>query len=151
MVNGTVHGRGGLIIRTTRKNIIWEKNNVRITLSGRREWIGYYGHRHLEFFKDGMHGKWEGWYENGQRWFERHYHDGVEHGTSTTWFDNGQIWDKIEFQKGRRHGKCEGWYSFGRRLYEGYYQDDELHGECTSWDIHDQPHVQHFRNGVTTN
>jgi hypothetical protein len=64
-------------------------------------------------FEGTLHGPEITWYDNGQRWTERHYYFGQEHGVQKAWYPNGQAESLKNFDHGVAEGDFFGWYQNG--------------------------------------
>ncbi len=54
-------------------------------------------------------GKWAYWYENGNKWSEGYFKNGVNDRKRTTWHENGQKHYEGTYDNGKRVGK---WYFY---------------------------------------
>jgi antitoxin component YwqK of YwqJK toxin-antitoxin module len=79
------------------------------------------------------HGRWTGWYPNGQVQVVGTYERDVPVGTFTWWYDNGQKQAEGEVRGGDRSGKWVTWYSNGQKESEGTYTDGVLSGRWSRW------------------
>ena len=74
----------------------------------------YYPKRKLQmegtFKGEKRNGLWTYYYENGNKWSEAEFVDGVYNGKSVTWFENG------------------------KKRYEGFYKDGKQTGKWKFWD-----------------
>lgn len=58
-----------------------------------------------EYNKEGKkHGDWTYWYDNGNKWSEGSFNEGLNDGKRTTWHENGQKHYTGEYDKGKRIG-----------------------------------------------
>lgn len=60
-----------------------------------------------KFKNNQRHGKWESFYQNGARWSENNYEEGVYHGPYMVWFENGQLRIKGHYDHGKKVGIWE--------------------------------------------
>lgn len=49
-------------------------------------------------------GKWTYWYENGNKWSEGYFSEGLNHKERTTWHENGNLHYTGVYDKGKRVG-----------------------------------------------
>ncbi|NLF40234.1 toxin-antitoxin system YwqK family antitoxin, partial [bacterium] len=57
------------------------------------------------FYRNGqLEGSWTDWYANGRKKAEGSYKGGLREGRWTYWHDNGEIWMEGEYKKGERVG-----------------------------------------------
>jgi hypothetical protein len=55
------------------------------------------------------------WYENGQRWIERHYRNGLEVGIHRAWYPDGEVkFLKTFSDQGLPHGEFYAWHNNGK-------------------------------------
>lgn len=47
-----------------------------------------------------LHGRYLGWYEDGQQRIEGEYLDGAQHGRWRAWHPNGQLWQDCHYDRG---------------------------------------------------
>jgi antitoxin component YwqK of YwqJK toxin-antitoxin module len=66
-------------------------------------------------------GKYESWYENGQKSEEGEYVDGKMHGRWVAWYQNGQKEEEGEYVNGKRHGIWTFWDEDGNKENERIY------------------------------
>jgi antitoxin component YwqK of YwqJK toxin-antitoxin module len=78
------------------------------------------------FLGNERNGRWTYWHENGNKWSEASYKNGILHGKSTVWFDNG----KIRYTGNYINGKTDGVWTYyatdGSKVKEMYFQNGEL-------------------------
>ena len=60
-----------------------------------------------------------GFYDNGQKMYERTYKDGKEDGLWTEWYYSGQKRYEATYKDGERDGKYTSWYESGGKRNEG--------------------------------
>ena len=70
--------------------------------------------------------KYEGYYKNGQKRFERTYKDGEKDGLYTEWYENGQKESEETYKNGERDGLVTEWYKNGQKEGEGTFKDGKL-------------------------
>jgi len=74
-----------------------------------------------------LHGKWESWYENGQKKDVDNYKYGVMIGHWTMWYENGQMsMDIIKNDSGEFDGTHQGWYENGQLAQVTIYSNGEV-------------------------
>lgn len=76
-----------------------------------------------EYKGNQLHGKYIGWNEDGQKYYEEEYQNGKQHGKYVVWYKNGQKAYEYEYQNGKQHGKYVAWYDNGQKLYEEEWQN----------------------------
>ncbi|MDQ3048040.1 MAG: hypothetical protein M3R27_10860 [Bacteroidota bacterium] len=101
-------------------------------------------------------GKWNYWYENGQKRSEEQYDKGIMTGNWKNWYENGQLETEINFaakkqvnfhKNGKKHseggilpgmihtGSWTGYHENGTKNYEGSYSGNgEKEGTWMWWD-----------------
>ncbi len=105
---------------------------------------------YVRHYKDGeMDGKWEAWRENGKRWYVHHYKGGEKDGKWEAWRENGKRWYVEHFKDGEKDGKWEKWYKNGKRWYVQHYKDGEKDGTWEGWYGNgEKQYVEHYKDGV---
>ncbi|MFI5203072.1 MAG: toxin-antitoxin system YwqK family antitoxin [Flavobacteriales bacterium] len=118
-------------------------------------------------------GKWEFFYESGQRAWENYYVDGQKHGTFIWYAENGKKTKEESWKNNLKHGACklyyegekpkeeinykEGimdgkfitWYDNGQTEYEGTFKDGKEEGEIVTFYKNSQMQTQRFfKNGI---
>ena len=66
------------------------------------------------------------YYENGQKYWEERYKNGLKHGTRTEWSENGQKREEGMYKDGERDGKFCNWGEGGEKYRVRIYKDGEL-------------------------
>ena len=86
-------------------------------------------------YKDGLlYGDATLWYENGQKFAEAEYKDGLLDGDLTVWYENGQKESEYSYNKeNKKDGKWTYWNEDGEITSEVIYKD----GVCLSGDCPD--------------
>ena len=64
-----------------------------------------------------------GWYEDGQKYWEKTFKDGQLDGLYTEWFKNGQEMSEGTYKDGKRDGLWSWWDDNGQKYKEGIYKD----------------------------
>jgi antitoxin component YwqK of YwqJK toxin-antitoxin module len=104
-----------------------------------------------EMKKGLRHGTWTFWYENGQKWYEGNYKEGIEigeGGSIITRYENGQIKSEENYKDGKLDGKSIEWYENGQIKLEGNYKDDKSVGKVTMWHENGQKKVEaNYKDG----
>ena len=57
------------------------------------------------------------------------------HGTYTSWYEDGQKWEEKHFVNGVLEGGNTKWHSNGTKEKQGSYVDNKKHGIWTTWDV----------------
>ena len=65
-------------------------------------------------------------YENGQKWSEGNFNDGMVDGSFTFWYENGQKSYEENYRDGIRVGKWIGWYENGKKSSEKNYKNNRI-------------------------
>lgn len=71
------------------------------------------------------HGKWTYWYEDGTKWSEGYFHNGLNDGKRITWHENGQKHYEGHYDKGTRIGVWKFYSEEGKVLKEIDYDKGE--------------------------
>ncbi len=100
--------------------------------------IHYFLSRESAFYwnidsKDDLDGPYRKWYENGQKWLECTYKNGVKHGLCQIWYESGQKYMEYTYQNGFKHGDYQWWYDNGQIANKYTYQNGILHGLYLFW------------------
>ncbi len=79
-----------------------------------------------EYGKDGKkNGKWTYWYQNGNKWSEGYFSEGLDDGLRKTWHENGQIHYKGHYDKGKRVGTWTFYDENGKKTKEIDYDKEK--------------------------
>ena len=70
--------------------------------------------------------KYETYYSNGQKWYERTYKDGEKDGLWTRWWENGQKEIEWTWKDGKKEGLFIKWYENGQKNSEYTFKDGKL-------------------------
>jgi len=94
------------------------------------------GRRKLEIeVRDGrVHGRTQGWYENGQLEVGEYFAHGVSQGRRTRWHPNGQKKSEVEIRAGVLTGLFREWHANGQLARETPLLAGLPEGEVRSWD-----------------
>ena len=68
-------------------------------------------------------GKWIEWYENGHKYSEGTYKDGIEDGKWTWWWDYGNKRSEGTYKDGKKDGKWIEWWDDGQKYSETIFKD----------------------------
>lgn len=79
------------------------------------------------------HGVEIGWYDNGQKKYERHFVEGKLVGLRTTWFDDGRVRAIGTYVEGKPHGTWTEWFTNGNKSQEISYDHGAQHGLYVEW------------------
>jgi antitoxin component YwqK of YwqJK toxin-antitoxin module len=83
---------------------------------------------------DGLReGRWEFWYQYGQRLEGGGYRQGERHGRWTRWYPNGQVHTEADYRDGVRHGRYVSYYRDGQLRDDGALVGGERDGRWISW------------------
>ncbi|MCK4341649.1 MAG: hypothetical protein KAY37_08000 [Phycisphaerae bacterium] len=77
------------------------------------------------------HGRYECWYDTGQKEYEGFYVQGKLHGVETRWHKNGRKQTEQHYEHGLRQGPRRDWDDHGRLRKEEHYLDNKPHGTWT--------------------
>lgn len=70
-------------------------------------------------------GKHITYYDNGNKWVELNFEDGLREGVQFTWHRNGKLKSELNYVAGKKHGIQKWWQIDGKILNEKVY----IHGE----------------------
>lgn len=70
-------------------------------------------------------GKHITYYDNGKKWVELNFVNGLRQGIQYTWHRNGQLKSELNYENGKKHGVQKWWQKDGKILNEKVYS----HGE----------------------
>jgi antitoxin component YwqK of YwqJK toxin-antitoxin module len=90
------------------------------------------GQKRLEFTLS--NGKYEYWYESGNKMYKCFYTDGKRVGRYEAWYENGQKSCECTYSDGKLNGRYEAWYENGQKRYDWTYSDGKFHGKYQEWD-----------------
>lgn len=79
------------------------------------------------------HGRWEFWYENGQKQLEGEYVRGKKEGVWVKWNDAGGKINEGGFSHGKMNGKWTDWYKNGQKALESFWTLGRRDGTWTYW------------------
>lgn len=95
------------------------------------------------------HGRYERWYNNGQKEYEATMVAGRKNGVVTFWHRNGRKWIEEHYLDGRRDGIRRVWDDLGRKRKEERFLLGKPHGIWTTWGEDGEIRWQHsFDHGV---
>ena len=66
-------------------------------------------------------GKQIRYYDNGKKWVELNFKNGLREGTRFTWHRNGQLKSELNYVQGKKHGVQKWWEKSGKILNEKIY------------------------------
>lgn len=94
------------------------------------------GNRFVEkSFIDGLeHGQWTIWYSDGTKMKLGTIENGAKNGDVTEWWENGKIKYKQPYKNGKKNGKWQSWYTNGAKWTERDFENDVLNGKVLVWD-----------------
>ncbi|UCG31854.1 MAG: toxin-antitoxin system YwqK family antitoxin [Phycisphaerales bacterium] len=79
------------------------------------------------------HGKYERWFDNGQKEYEATFIQGNKSGLATRWHNNGQKWTEEHYFNGQRHGISRTWDQAGNLRKQEEHLKGKPHGVWTVW------------------
>ena len=79
------------------------------------------------------HGKYQRWFDNGQKEYEATFIQGNKHGLATRWHENGQKWIEEHYLNGQRHGVSRTWDQGGNLRKQEEHLQGKPHGVWTVW------------------
>jgi uncharacterized protein len=99
------------------------------------EWLYYYNTGQLKerakYNKGKLTGVLEGWFTNGNKWYEDSYEDGKVSGLTTLYFYSGLVNKTTMYKDDKKNGPQKGYSSKGYLIYTSNYVDDEQDGMQT--------------------
>ena len=75
-----------------------------------------------------------GWYDNGQKMFQRSYKNEKADGKWTNWWENGQKHGQGTYKDSNKNGDFTLWHYYEQKKGEGIFKDGKLIS-CKCWDI----------------
>jgi antitoxin component YwqK of YwqJK toxin-antitoxin module len=78
-------------------------------------------------------GKWIKWHDNGTKYLEGEYKEGIEEGKFIIWYNNGNKWYEGEYKEGKQEGKVIQWHGNGTKYSEGEYKEGKQEGTWIRW------------------
>lgn len=93
--------------------------------------------KHVLTLEDGTsvnHGRFERWYDNGQKEYEAVFVLGKKEGTTIRFHRNGRKASEQEYRKGLRHGRSTSWNPAGEKVKEENWAEGKPHGTWTIWE-----------------
>ena len=108
----------------TEQNGIYSKINSNTPFTG----LLYSLYDNGKLFLEGemADGKWNwsiSYYRSGQKQFEDHYENGVQHGTQLWWYENGQLKSSQSYEDGILDGPFIAWWPDGKIMSEYTYNE----------------------------
>ncbi|SNW62517.1 MORN-repeat protein [Orpheovirus IHUMI-LCC2] len=73
------------------------------------------------------------WYENGNKYQECYYVNGIKEGRQIKWYENGNKKENCTYKNGDLNEKYEFWHENGVKAINCYYNNGKLNGEYKSW------------------
>ena len=71
------------------------------------------------------HGKHIAYYDNGNKWVELNFENGLREGVQFTWHRNGKLKSELNYVSGKKHGIQKWWQKDGKILNEKIYINGE--------------------------
>ena len=85
-------------------------------------------------------GKSFGSHQNGQKYFEGKYKDGLREGLWVSWHENGQKKSEVNYKDGKWDGLLTTWHKNGQKLREANYKDGNIvEGSDKYWNSKGEP------------
>lgn len=101
-----------------------------------------------QYYQGKREGFYNGWHQNGTKWFERNYTNGFKTKTHLGWFDNGSLMFRYQFNnQGDYNGEIVEWYANKQKFKEFHFVDGVEDGSQKMW----QPNGKIKANYVTKN
>ncbi len=66
------------------------------------------------------------YYDDGKKWHETSYRNGIKHGTYRAYWKNGNLQYEGEYEYGKKEGLYRQWWDNGQLKVEIVYQNDKL-------------------------
>lgn len=95
-------------------------------------------------YKDGRrNGLHEGWWPDGSKKFEYHYHNDAYNGEVVEWYEDGQMYRRMNYKDGHEDGRQQMWKPDGRIMANYEMKNGRKYGlagvkNCTTvWDEND--------------
>ncbi len=73
----------------------------------------------------GRNGKYITYYDNGNKWVELFFVNGLREGTQYSWHKNGKIKSELNYANGKKHGSQKWWKKDGKILNHKFYEEGE--------------------------
>jgi antitoxin component YwqK of YwqJK toxin-antitoxin module len=73
----------------------------------------------------GRNGKYITYYDNGNKWVELFFKNGLREGTQYSWHKNGKIKSELNYANGKKNGSQKWWKKDGKILNHKYYEKGE--------------------------
>ena len=89
--------------------------------------------REVEYKEGILEGKWIIWHENGNKMSEGDYKEGELDGKYIEWHENGNKSSEREYKKGKLEGKWIQWHENGNKSSEGEYKKGRQEGIWIEW------------------
>lgn len=98
------------------------------------EWYEYGNKKaQIEFYEGKPNGKFESWYENGRIKKISEFKNGKPHGNFELCHENGNIKIKAQYLNGMLNGKQEIWYANGNKKSVSELKENKLNGKSEIW------------------
>jgi|GEM_PF-3554628 len=73
----------------------------------------------------GRNGKYITYYDNGNKWVELFFVNGLREGTQYSWHKNGKIKSELNYANGKKNGSQKWWKKDGKILNHKFYENGE--------------------------
>lgn len=73
----------------------------------------------------GRNGKYITYYDNGNKWVELFFVNGLREGTQYSWHKNGKIKSELNYANGKKNGSQKWWKKDGKILNHKFYEEGE--------------------------
>ncbi len=89
-----------------------------------------------EYYNGKREGIFLGYYNNGNKWFERFYSKGIKIGTHKGWFENGQLMFEYQLNnKGMYNGSVKDWHFNGQLAKHFNFKNGKEFGSQKMWKL----------------
>jgi len=75
--------------------------------------------------ENSKNGNYITYYDNGNKWVELYFVNGLREGTQYSWHKNGQLKSELNYVNGKKHGSQKWWQKNGKILNHKNYQNGE--------------------------
>jgi antitoxin component YwqK of YwqJK toxin-antitoxin module len=107
--------------------------------------------KHVLVQEDGTpvdHGRFQRWYDNGEKEYEAVFVLGEKEGTTVRFHRNGRKATQQEYVKGLRHGPSVSWNPSGIKVKEENWAEGKPHGTWTIWKNGEVKWRHTYKHGV---
>ena len=118
----------------TQKDGISTRRPYVFTDTSGREYRGYYVQPQMPQPVVGKSGRLVVSYENGPKWVEGRYSNGLHDGLVTMWRDDGTLFTEEHYSCGKKDGKLTWWHPNGKRQMQVDWVLGKKDGLWLEWD-----------------